>query len=107
MNAPSSQASWIQRRVRCASAVHSRLFDDELVILDLAKGEYFALNEVGARLWSGLEAGRSVEDVAREVVAEYDVDIDRVMTDFLALGDALIARGLLVPDEVPEAPGDR
>jgi hypothetical protein len=86
-------------KLRCASAVHARLFDEELVILDLAKGEYFALDQVGARLWSGLAAGRSVEDIAREIVDEYDVALERVVADLTALTDELVARGLMVRDD--------
>lgn len=92
-------ATWKHGRVRCADAVHARLFDEELVILDLAKGEYLALDQVGARLWSGLEAGRTVEEIAREVVEEYDVSLDRALADLLALGDDLVLRGLMVRDE--------
>jgi Coenzyme PQQ synthesis protein D (PqqD) len=86
-------------KLRCADAVHSRLFDEELVILDLAKGEYFALDPLGARLWSGLEAGRTVEQVAQEIVAEYDVALDHAVADLTALRDDLVARGLMVRDD--------
>ena len=93
-------------RVRCADAVHARLFDDELVILNLAKGEYFALDALGARLWAGLQAGRSVEEIAADVVAEYDVASDRALADLVALGEELVAQGLMVRDETSdEAPG--
>jgi hypothetical protein len=76
--------------------VHSRLFDEELVILNLAKGQYYALDDVGARLWSGLEAGRTIEEIAQEVVAHHDVAFDRALTDLVALGEELIAQGLMV-----------
>jgi hypothetical protein len=85
--------------LRCAEAVHARLFDEELVILDLAKGEYFALDEVGARLWSGLEAERSIEEIAQEIVIEFDVTLDRAIADLTALRDELVARGLMVRNE--------
>lgn len=87
------------RRVRCADSVHARLFDEELVILDLAKGEYFALDDIGTRLWSGLLAGRTIEQIAQEVVAEYDVPLDRALSDLTGLGDELLAKGLMVRDE--------
>ncbi len=92
---------WKHGRVRCANAVHARMFDEELIILDLAKGEYFAMDNVGARLWSGLEAGRTIDQIAKDVVAEYDVDLDRAITDLVTLGDELLARGLMVRDEAP------
>lgn len=89
-------SGWVHGRVRIADAVHTRLFDDELVILDLAKGEYFALDRVGARLWAGLESGKSIEEIAREVVSEYDVPLDRALTDLVALGNEFVHQGLMV-----------
>jgi hypothetical protein len=105
MSAP-SPSNRKHGRLRCADAVHSRLFDEELVILDLAKGEYFALDDVGARLWCGLEEGRTVEEIAQEIVLEYDVALDRCVADLMALSDDLVERGLMVPDE-PAAVGNR
>ncbi|MBV9947652.1 MAG: PqqD family protein [Myxococcales bacterium] len=82
-------------RLRPAGAVHARLFDEELVVLDLAQGEYFALDALGARLWLGLEAGRSVEEIARDLVAEYEVGLERLIADLTTLSDELVARGLM------------
>ncbi len=97
-------SAWKHGRVRCADAVHARRFDEELVILDLAKGEYFSLDPLGARLWSGLEAGRDVTQIAEEIAVEYDVALDRALADLVALGDDLVAKGLMVRHE---AIGDR
>jgi hypothetical protein len=82
--------------MRPADSVHVRTFDREMVILDLARGEYFALDEVGAKLWVGLENGKTVEEVAREVVEQYETSMDRALADLVALADDLIARGLML-----------
>jgi Coenzyme PQQ synthesis protein D (PqqD) len=87
------------RRLRPAPSVHTRLFDGELVILDLAAGEYLTLDAIGSTLWKGLEAGRSVDEVAREVVAEYEVSVEQATADLEALVDDFVARGLFVVDE--------
>jgi hypothetical protein len=100
-----SQPNWT--RLRCADAVHARLFDGELIVLDLAKGEYFALDQIGARFWTGLEEGRTVHQIAQEVVAEYDVSEVDALADLLTLGDELVARGLMVRDEGMDAIHDR
>jgi hypothetical protein len=91
MNAVPSKAS-----LKPAPSVHARAFDDELVILDLAKGNYFALDPIGTCLWRGLETGADITQVAREVAAEYDVGFDRVLADLAKLVDELVALGLLV-----------
>jgi hypothetical protein len=85
-----------RKRLSPSPSVHSRLFDGELVILDLARGEYLALDPIGAALWQGLEAGRSVEQVARDIVAEYDVDFEQALADLEALATDLVGRGLFV-----------
>ncbi|HZU84816.1 MAG TPA: PqqD family protein [Polyangiaceae bacterium] len=92
-------STWRHGRLRCADAVHTRLFDDELVILDLAKGQYFSLDPIGVLLWSGLEAGRPIEQIAADVATQYDVDASRALADLIALGDELVAEGLMVQDD--------
>jgi hypothetical protein len=81
--------------------VHTRLFDGELVILDMARGEYLSLDAIGSRLWNGLEAGRSLDELAQEVVDEYEVSLDQALTDLRALADELVTRGLLVAEAAP------
>jgi len=95
--ASDSQASR-HARFRPADSVHTRTFDGELVILDLAHGEYFALDPIGSRLWVALEEGKSIEQVAAEIVQEYDVSPETAATDLAALLDDLVRRGLLVAE---------
>jgi Coenzyme PQQ synthesis protein D (PqqD) len=75
--------------------VHGRRFDDELVILDLPGGSYYALNAVGAFVWEGLGAGGTPAQVAESLTARYQVDFERAVNDCVALADELVARGLL------------
>jgi Coenzyme PQQ synthesis protein D (PqqD) len=89
------------RRMRPAPSIHTRLFDGELVILDLAHGEYLALDAIGSVLWAGLEAGRTVGDVATEVAAQYDVSLEQATADLETLAEDLVARGLFVVDDEP------
>ncbi len=86
------------RRLIPAPSVHARVFDDELVILDMKRGEYMSLDAIGAALWQGLEQGRAVAEIARDIVAEYDVSFDRAVSDLEALSRELVSLGLLVTD---------
>lgn len=94
--------SRLGRRFRPASSVHARVFDEELVILDLARGEYLALDAIGTRLWRGMEAGLSVDDIAADVAAEYDVTLERATSDLEALAAEFLDRGLFVELKEPE-----
>jgi len=82
-------------RVRSTQHVYAREFDGDLVLLDLAAGDYFALDEIGARLWSGVNSGRTVADITAELVKEYDVDASRLEADLLALLGDLLAKRLV------------
>jgi hypothetical protein len=82
--------------MRPADGVFARLFDDELLIIDLSRGEYFALDPIGARLWSAIEDGQSVERLAHALTAEYHVAFEQALADLEALVAELVARGLLV-----------
>ncbi len=83
-------------RFTVSSAVHSRQFDEELIILDLGAGAYFALDSIGTRAWEGLAGGRTVEEVAGELTREYDVEFDRALADLLKLAQDLVSRGILI-----------
>jgi hypothetical protein len=83
-------------RVVVSPNVHTREFDGELVVLDLARGEYFGLDETGLRVWNLLSAGQPVAQAAAVIATEYGVDDDRVTADVMALVENLVARGLVV-----------
>ncbi len=83
-------------RVLVATGVHVREFEGELIILDLARGDYFGLDEVGARMWVQLAAGRTLREVAEVLSAEYGEPVDRVLDDARHLVEALLERGLAV-----------
>jgi hypothetical protein len=82
-------------RVRVGNDVHVREFDGELVILDLAKGDYFGINAVGAKVWERLKAAKSPREIAAELAPLYDVEEARLVEDFIALTDELVARGIV------------
>jgi hypothetical protein len=78
-----------------AAEVHAHRFDDEVVLLDLTGGEYYALNTVGARIWEELVGGKTPAEIARVLASEFQVEPDRAMQDCLALTNELVARRLL------------
>ncbi|MEO8796689.1 MAG: PqqD family protein [Polyangiaceae bacterium] len=82
-------------RLVARADVHVRAFDGELVILDLARGDYFGVNEVGARLWAGLASGQTTREVALDLRGVYDVEEGKLLEDLLALTNELLARGLV------------
>lgn len=83
-------------RLRPAASVHARRFDDELVILDMARGEYFALDEIGSLLWEAIESGIELDELVEKITSDYDVTREQASSDLASLRKELLARGLVV-----------
>jgi hypothetical protein len=79
-----------------AHGVHARRFDEELVLLDLAGGNYYALDEVGAQIWEALSHGRTPEQIAADLVERYETDLGTLRADVEELTRTLLDRGLLI-----------
>jgi hypothetical protein len=85
----------LDRRFRPGSRLHSRRFDGETIVLDLARGEYFALNRVGGAIWERLGEGASLREVVDHLVAAYAVDARTAEADVQKLVADLVLAGLL------------
>jgi hypothetical protein len=81
-----------------------RELDGEAIILDLAKGLYFGLDEVGTRAWMLLAESSSVGKVIDVMSGEFDVDRSTLERDVLELVTALLDKGL-VRVTTPGGPG--
>lgn len=81
--------------LRKPTTIVTRAVGNELVLLDLAKGTYFTLDEVGSAAWRHLESGLTLDAIADAICAEYEVEREVVMTDLERLLSDLEAAGLL------------
>jgi len=59
--------------------------DDQTMLLDLDGGTYFALNEVGARVWELSDGSRTVAEIATLLADEYDAPVAVIQADVLEL----------------------
>lgn len=75
-----------------------RDFSGEMVLLNLATGNYFGLDAVGSRMWSLLKAHREIEPLIHELSQEYDVPEARLRSDLDTFVRQLVERGLLKVD---------
>jgi hypothetical protein len=82
-------------RVRVAKDVVFRDVSGEAVLLNLATGTYFGLNEVGTRIWNLLLEHESVDDVVSRLLTEFDVKEEVVRSDLETLIKDLRLKGLL------------
>lgn len=85
------EETWV---VDAPSAV-SEVIDGELVVMNLATGNYFSGAGVGATLWSCFERALSEEAALAEVMAIYQVERDRLQADIVEFTRTLQGHGLL------------
>lgn len=69
--------------------------DDQVIMINLETGAYFALEAAAAECWVALDAGAGFDDIVSEVVRRYDVDRARAETDVEAFLDSLVNEGLV------------
>ncbi len=86
-------------RVTLPEGVLVRELDGESVVLDLKSEKYFGLDEVGARMWTVLVGAESIQAAYESLLAEYDVEADRLRADLEKLIGELVENGLLVVNE--------
>lgn len=62
----------------------STFLDDEAIVLDLASGTYFGLEQVGARIWTILQQPTTCAQIVDTLAGEYAVDAATLEHDVLA-----------------------
>jgi hypothetical protein len=72
-------------RIEARKHVEAKQVGSELFILDLSKGSYFGLDEIGAVVWQGIAAQKCFGEICETVCAEYDVKHEIAERDIRAL----------------------
>lgn len=88
-------ASPFLARVSPAPDVMLRVIGDEAVILNLKSERYLGLNQVGTRMLTFLQSAPSVEAVYETLLAEFDVEPQRLRQDLNQLLDQMLQQGLI------------
>jgi hypothetical protein len=77
-----------------------QVIDNEVVLLSMESGEYFGVNEVGARIWVLSNNGQSVGSIVRELLDQYEVTEPDLITHVTKFLSDLESEGLVsIADE--------
>ena len=82
---------WIVNR----PSVVSEVIDGELVVMNLATGNYFSSCGTGAALWACLEGGMAADALAATLVARHGIAAERAAGDVAAFLERLRAESLV------------
>lgn len=84
----------LNQRVALSTQAMFQEIGGEAVILDLASASYFGLEGVGVRAWQLLQQHPALAGVHAQLLAEYDVEPERLERDLLRLVNELCKAGL-------------
>jgi hypothetical protein len=73
---------------------------DDAFLLNTKTNKYYGLEQVGARLWQLLTAGKTLKDAHQVLLSEYEVETNQLEQDILELLEDLQKNGII---EIVEA----
>lgn len=89
----------LSEKFKISDDVVAREVGGEMVLLDLASGQYFGLDSVGGRIWELLtDQPHTLAQLCDEIEAEFDAPRDKIEADLLALAVQLREQELIVAD---------
>ncbi len=69
--------------------------DDKLVMLDLAKGKYYGMDDIATAIWTAMANPVRVDDLCTHLMSRFDVDEETCRADTLDFLNQLHDEGLL------------
>jgi coenzyme PQQ biosynthesis protein PqqD len=88
----------LDERPRRQDGVLAQEAQGQTVLLRLADGGYYAVDEVGAMIWDRCDGQRAVGEIVTELCAEFDAPEDVICGDVLEFVGDLRREQLLVVD---------
>ncbi len=89
-------------RLRPHPHVISVRHGDSTALLDVRRGQYYALKGIGGRIWELLCTDRPISDIVAILGTEYDASPDTLLADVTDLLGQLQAMELVAPSSVAE-----
>ena len=81
--------------LRIAPGIRASPHEDGLTLFDTHTGQVFTCDRVGARIWTSLASGRSIDAISGEIAMAYGVERERALRDAEAFIGALSTHGLV------------
>jgi uncharacterized membrane-anchored protein len=81
-------------KVLVPAGVMVRELEGESVLLNINSETYFGLDEIGTRMWELLTTSESIQAVYDSLLAEYDVEPEKLYQDLEILIEKLVEHGL-------------
>lgn len=83
--------------------IAAKVIDGEAIIINLATGNYYSMDNVGAFTWEKLAGGQSLQEVATAIAAHYEVLYAQALADVERLTTELLQESLLTESDTERA----
>jgi hypothetical protein len=90
--------SLTQRPRRHPDAAYQLVDDEALIVLSGRSAVHLVLNETGAIIWDLLDGEHDLDDIARAIVASFDVEESVARRDVEEFLETLAVNGMLATD---------
>ncbi len=80
-------------RLRRVEGIAWREIDGEAVLVNVRSDEVIHLNPTASFLWSSLDGQATLEEIARSMTGEFDVEADTALADAVAFAASLVEQG--------------
>ena len=85
--------------------VSAKILDGEAIIINVSNGMYYSMEGTGAFLWSELECGPTVSDLATSITSRFDVPEEQAVQDVRHLLESLLEEHLIEETTQPDPAG--
>ena len=94
----------MHQRVRVCEEIAAKVIDDEAIIINLANGVYYSMDNAAGLVWQMLERGHSLKEVITSVIARYDIPAEQARADVTRLVEELVQENVVVVSSRVEPP---
>jgi hypothetical protein len=88
------------------SDIAAKVIDGEAILINVASGMYYSMDNAGAVVWELIQEGHSLAQISECIAARYDAPLETVRADIERLGDELLERNIVALDTEPALPLD-
>ena len=88
------------------SDIAAKVIDGEAILINVANGMYYSMDNAGAVVWELIQEGHSLAQISECIAARYDASLETIRADIERLGDELVERNIVALDTEPALPLD-
>ena len=81
------------------TSIHFTVVNDEVLMLDINNGKYFALNSTGSFIWKELDKPTDLGKLKIQMNERFEVEVDRFNNQIDEFLKSLLNRGLILEEE--------